>query len=193
MPGSRRGEVTSLLPAMLDAVKILRADRETDAYVIQAPTISTELLHSIIGQANVGIVSHDRGKALADADVALSSSGTATLEAAVLGTPVVVMYRLSPATYLLARRLVKLHHFSLVNIVAGKNVVPELVQGQVTGPRIAAEVRALVEPTAYARVKEELTQVRSRLGEQGASQRAAQEISRMIGRAKDEGRRMKDE
>jgi lipid-A-disaccharide synthase len=193
MPGSRRGEVASLLPAMLDAVAILRRERAMDAYVIQAPTISLEQVRSLVGQADVRIVSHERGQALADADVALSSSGTATLEAAVLGTPVVVMYRLSPATYLLARRLVKLHHFSLVNIVAGKNVVPELVQGEVTGPRIAAEVRSLIEPRAYALVKEELAVVRSKLGEPGASRRAAEEISRMCGKAKDEGRRMKDE
>jgi lipid-A-disaccharide synthase len=192
MPGSRRGEVTSLLPAMLDAVAILSRERETDAYVIQAPTISSELLRSIIGEAGVRIVSHDRGQALADADVALSSSGTATLEAAVLGTPAVVMYRFSLPTYLLARRLVKLRHFSLINIVAGKNVVPELMQGQVKGPLIAAEVRALLEPATYARVKEELAVVRSKLGEIGASRRAAQEISRML-KAKDEGRRMKDE
>ena len=85
------------------------------------------------------------------------------MEAAVLGTPVVVMYKLTPATYLLAKRLVKLQHFSLVNIVAGKRVVPELLQRQVNGERIADEVRRLLKPENYARVREELAGVKAKL------------------------------
>jgi lipid-A-disaccharide synthase len=121
LPGSRRMEVRSLLPAMLDAVRILRAERNVDAYIIQAPTIAHDALEAIAEKSGVPvpILPHDRGEGVAAADVALSSSGTATLESAVLGTPVVVMYRLSRATYLLGTRLVNLSHFSLVNIIAG--------------------------------------------------------------------------
>jgi len=124
----------------------------------------------------VPIVPHGRGEALAGADVALSSSGTATLECAIVGVPVIVMYRLSSPTHWLAQRLVKLQHFSLVNIVAGKNVVPELLQENVNGERIAREVRRLLEPAERERVLGELAEVRRKLGEPGASRRAAEAI-----------------
>ncbi|HVR40790.1 MAG TPA: lipid-A-disaccharide synthase, partial [Thermoanaerobaculia bacterium] len=178
MPGSRRHEVGDLLPPMLQAIDILRKERDVEAYVILAPTIEHDEIESIMRKTGISvpILPHDRGEALAAADVALSSSGTATLESAVLGTPVVVMYLLSRITYWLARRLVKVPHFSLVNIVAGKNVVPELIQSEVNGARIAQEVRTIMEPANYARLREELAIVRERLGEAGASQRAAEEI-----------------
>jgi lipid-A-disaccharide synthase len=182
LPGSRRMEVRSLLPPMLDAVRVLRAERNVEAYIIQAPTISHEALEKIVltSGVSVPILPHDRGEGVAAADVALSSSGTATLEAAVLGTPVVVMYRLSRATYALGKRLVKLPYFSLVNIVAGHEVVPELIQADVNGERIAAEVRKLVEPEHHAWVRRELEIIRGKLGTPGASRRAAEEIHKMV-------------
>jgi len=174
LPGSRRGEVAALLPAMLDAVALLP---NCDAYVIQAPTIAAKELASIMRSRGtfVRIVPHG-AQAIADADVALSSSGTATLECAVIGTPVVVMYRLTAATHWLARRLVKLQHFGLINIIAGRDVVPELIQHDVNGARIAAEVRRLAEPGEHARVREALGVVKRKLGGPGASRRAAEAI-----------------
>jgi lipid-A-disaccharide synthase len=182
LPGSRRNEIHALLPPMLDAVAILQKERPVDAYIIQAPTITASELLQIMGERHVfvRIVAHEGGDAIAAADVALSSSGTATLECAVLGTPVVVMYRLTRITFFLARRLVKVPHFSLVNIVAGKNVVPELIQHEVNGERIAKEVRRLAYPEEHARVVGELSEVRRRLGEPGASRRAAIEIDRLL-------------
>lgn len=180
LPGSRRGEVESLLPPMLAAIGELRRERDVDAFIVQAPTITREHLLSIIGNANVPVVPHEGGAAVASSDVALSSSGTATLECAVLGIPVVVMYRLTAATYWLARRLVKVPHFSLINIVAGKKVVPELLQHDVNGARIAAEVRKLAEPSEHARISRELAAVKSRLGEPGAARRAASEIVKLL-------------
>ena len=182
LPGSRKNEIHALLPAMLDAVAILQKERPVDAYIIQAPTIQSSELLQIMGERTVfvRIVGHEEGDAIAAADVALSSSGTATLECAVLETPVVVMYRLTPITFFLAQRLVKVPHFSLVNIVAGKNVVPELIQHEVNGERIAAEVRRMAEPEEHARVVAELSEVRRRLGEPGASRRAAIEIDRLL-------------
>jgi lipid-A-disaccharide synthase len=183
LPGSRRMEVQGLLPPMLEAVSILRRERRVDAYVIQAPTIEHDQLEAIMHSAGIEapILPHDRGEGVAAADVALSSSGTATLESAVLGTPVVVMYRLSRATYALAKRLVRLPYFSLVNIVAGKSVVPELIQDDVNGERIAAEVRALVAPEHYEKTCAELAVIRTKLGTPGASKRAAAEIITMVG------------
>jgi len=182
LPGSRRMEVQSLLPAMLDAVEILRRERRVEAYVIQAPTIEHEELEQIMGAKGieVPILPHDRGEGVAAADVSISSSGTATLESAILGTPVVVIYRLSRATYALARKLVRLPHFSLVNIVAGKNVVPELIQDDVNGVRIAAEVRKLAESPLHESVRADLAVVREKLGEPGAAERVAEVIREMV-------------
>jgi lipid-A-disaccharide synthase len=90
------------------------------------------------------------------------------------------MYRLSRATFVLAKKLVRLQHFSLVNIVAGRNVVPELIQDEVNGPRIAAEVRKLVAPGTYEEVSAALADVRASLGEPGAAARVAQEIITMV-------------
>lgn len=182
LPGSRKMEVRSLLPPMLDAVRILRAERELDVYIVQAPTIAREELAQIMADrgVDVRVVPHDRGEAVAAADIALSSSGTATLESAVLGTPVVVMYRLSRATYQLGKMLVRVPHFGLVNIIAGKEVVPELIQDQVNGERIAAEVRRMTAPGNYERIVQELHVVRGKLGAPGAGARAAAEIHEMV-------------
>ena len=182
LPGSRRHEVRSLLPPMLDSISILKKERGVDAFVIQAPTISSAELLKAMQSADefVRIVPHDRGQALASADVALSSSGTATLECAIAGTPVVVMYRLSSPTHWLAQRLVKLRHFSLVNIVAGRGVVPELLQADVNGDRIAREVRTMLEPAVHAHVRSELAEVTRKLGGSGASRRAAEAIMSTI-------------
>jgi len=182
LPGSRKAEVASLLPAMLDAVEILARERSVDAYVVQAPTIPRELLDEYVVGRNVRVVAHNNGEAVAAADVALSSSGTATLECAVLGTPVIVMYRLSFANYWLGRMVVTIPHFALINIVAGKKIVPELIQGAVNGQTIADETRRLLEPANYAAVVEELAAVRSKLGDAGASRRAAEVIMETVKR-----------
>ena len=182
LPGSRRMEVESLLPPMLDAVAILRKEREVDAYIIQAPTIDIVALEDVVTRKGVTarVVPHDRGEGVAAATIALSASGTATLEAAILGTPVVVMYRLSRATYALGRKLVRLPHWSLVNIVAGKELVPELIQDEVNGERIAAEVRRMTEPGKYAEIRAGLEGVRQRLGGPGTAERVASEILNMV-------------
>ena len=178
LPGSRRREVDDVLPAMLDAVGLLRREREIDAFIVQAPTIDHEHLDRLVSASGerVPIVPRDRGEGVAAADIAVSSSGTATLEAAVLGTPVVVMYRLGRMSYRLARWLVRLPYFSLVNIVAGREVVPELMQDEVTGENIAAAVREMAAPERYERAKADMKEVRRRLGEPGASRRAAEAI-----------------
>jgi lipid-A-disaccharide synthase len=176
LPGSRKQEVKGLLPAMLDAVEVLRRDRNIEPYIVQAPTIELADLEN----GRVPVLPHDRGEGIAAADVALSSSGTATLECAILGTPVVVMYRLSRMTHWLGQRLVRVPHFSLVNIIAGKEVVPELLQHDVNGERIAAEARKLLEPEYNRWVRDELAAVWTKLGEPGASRRAAEAIMSLV-------------
>jgi lipid-A-disaccharide synthase len=176
LPGSRRSEVSVLLPPMLDAVRLLQGRRAVDAYVIQAPTIKTAEVFEIMKRRELflRVAPHDGGQAIAEADIALSSSGTATLECAVIGTPVIVMYRLTAITHWLARRLVKLPHFGLINIIAGREVVTELIQRQVSGERIADEVQRLADPVEHARIRQALAGVRRKLGGPGASRRAAE-------------------
>jgi len=178
LPGSRRSEVSVLLPPMLDAVAVLRRERAVDAFVVQAPTIASAELLDVMRARDlyVRIEPHGGGRPVATADVALSSSGTATLECAVVGTPVVVMYRLTRVTHWIAQRVVTVPHFSLINIIAGHDVVPELVQHDVNGERIAAEVRRIADPKEHARVRSELASVKEKLGGPGASRRAAEAI-----------------
>lgn len=182
LPGSRRMEVASLLPPMLDAVAELRKDRGVDAYIVKAPTIDRARLDEIVTRhgGDVRIVEEDGRLALADADLSLCSSGTATLESAVVGVPVIVMYRLGRMTYRVAKRLVKIPHFSLVNIVAGKRIVPELIQDEVNGATIAETARAVLEPEVYASTLDGLAEVRRRLGGAGAAKRAAGEIASFV-------------
>jgi len=181
LPGSRKHEVKTLLPPMLDAVALLQTERAVDAWIVRAPTIAAAELLDLMGTSGVIVRIESHGaESIAAADVALSSSGTATLECAVVGTPVVVMYRLSRATHWIARRVVKVPHFSLVNIVAGKKVVPELIQHDVNGHRIAAEVREMSAPAKHAELRRELAAVRDKLGGPGASRRAAEAIMRTI-------------
>lgn len=182
LPGSRKMEIESLFPAMLDAVEELRKSRDTEAFLIKAPTIDSASVRSMIEArgSDVRIVPHDGGRTLATADLAISSSGTATLEAAVIGVPVIVMYRLNRSTFALARLLVKVPHFSLVNIIAGRKIVPELIQSDVSGEKIAATAQALLAPERYLEVLSELERVRDLLGEKGSSMRAAEKIYRLV-------------
>lgn len=177
LPGSRRAEVEDLLPAMIAAVGILQKEREIEAFVVRASTIEREQIQRIAHSAGVEVTIVDSGRdALASAHIALASSGTATLECAVLEVPVVVMYRLSAMTYRLARWLVKIPYFSLVNITAGRLLVPELLQDEVQGARIASEASRLLTPSVRKATLQGLREVRERLGEPGAARRAAEII-----------------
>lgn len=180
LPGSRTSEIRSLLPPMLDAVVRIRKERSIEPFIVLAPTLDREEAETILAAhgSDVRIVDRDQRNELAGADLSISSSGTATLESALLGIPVVVVYKLNFITHAIGRRMVKLPHFSLVNIVAGKEVVPELLQENVNGERIAAEAMRLLDPEVHARVRTELDIVRRRLGEKGASRRAAEVIAR---------------
>lgn len=179
LPGSRRSEVAALLPGMLAAVRLLARELPVEARVIQAPTIPAELIAEEIELAGlpVGIVAADRFRAIADSHLALCASGTATLEVGLLGTPMLVLYRLTSWTYLLARLLVRLPDVALVNLVLGRRVVPELIQAEAEPAPVAAEAaRLLADRPALAAMRRDLAGLRAALGEGGASGRAADEI-----------------
>ncbi|HYX23418.1 MAG TPA: lipid-A-disaccharide synthase, partial [Thermoanaerobaculia bacterium] len=186
LPGSRVSEVEALLPTLLAAAGLLAAELPVAVRIIRAATVPRELLDEAVALSGlaVAIVERDRFAAVADSHVALCASGTATLEVGLLGTPMVMVYRLAGWTYALARFLVRLPNVALVNLVLGRRVVPELIQGQANPGRIAAEAaRLLTDAGARNAMRAALAEVRQRLGEGGASGRAAGEVAEMLAEA----------
>lgn len=213
LPGSRRSEIAALLPAMLAAAARVAAELPVAVTLIRAPGIPEALLSQHVeafrrrdaggvwrrgrqgrrgpggsgasGELPVRVESEDRFGAIAGSHLALCASGTATLEVGLLGTPMIVLYRLARWSYLLARLLVRLPNFAMVNLVLGREVVPELLQGEAEPERIAAEaLRLLGDSQARARVRAGLAELRPRLGEGGASARAARAVADVLARAR---------
>jgi lipid-A-disaccharide synthase len=184
LPGSRRSEVSALLPVMLAAARRIAARRPVAVTLVRAPSISAaELAPYLEAEPDlaVEVVDRDRFAAVASAHLALCASGTATLETGLLGTPLLVLYRLSRLTWMLARLLVRVPHASLVNLVLGREVVPELMQEAASPERIAAEAeRLLSSRDAVDRMRAGLGELRGRLGRSGASARAAEEVDRVL-------------
>jgi lipid-A-disaccharide synthase len=117
------------------------------------------------------------------AELALAASGSATLETALLGTPMVIMYRLSAVSYSIARLLVRVPFIGMPNLILGEAAVPELIQDEVRPERIAEEARAILfDPVRAARMRSDLARVRARLGQPGAARRTAEIAARMLGR-----------
>jgi lipid-A-disaccharide synthase len=183
LPGSRVSEIEALLPVMLAAVRHLAEDLPVEVRLIRAPSVPRELLEEEIELSGlpVRIVSEDRFAAIANSHLALCASGTATLEVGLLGTPMVMLYRLGRWTWLLARLMVRLPFVSLVNLVLGKKVIPELLQSDATPRRIAAEAeQILMDDGERERMRAGLAELRARLGEGGASVRAAREVAAVL-------------
>jgi len=177
LPGSRSGELHRLMPPLVELVKAWQAlpeRRDTQWVLPVAPTLSDAALAPHLGGAPVHLV-HGLGYAArAYADAALVCSGTATLETALLGTPFAIMYKLNPLEYHLAKRFVKIPHFGLANVVAGRLVAPELLQQEVNADRLGQELAALLEPGRAAAMRGELALIRAHLGEPGAANRVAE-------------------
>ena len=176
LPGSRRTEVQSLLPMMLRAAKRLLQQRDVQFILAKASTIQREQVEAELAVASVpvSIADEDTYNVVNGVDLAWVTSGTATLETALLQKPMIVLYRVSWFTFALARLLVRVKHIGMVNIVAGDRVVPELLQGDVTEERILAETqRILANPHLYQQMVNRLGEVRERLGSPGAPGRVA--------------------
>jgi lipid-A-disaccharide synthase len=177
LPGSRAKEIDYILPGMLDAVRELATTGDYQFGLGLAHTLDRAEVEARIRAAGVQVpvVADDLYNLVAAADLALVTSGTATLECALLECPMVIVYRLSPVTWALGRLLVRgVTHVGMPNIVAGREVVPELLQSDVTGPRIAAAARGILEdPARRAAIRAGLGEVRQRLGRGGAADRAA--------------------
>jgi lipid-A-disaccharide synthase len=177
-PGSRGQEVERLLPDMLEAGRLLQ--RKMPSLQVAVGAVSTfsedrywQLMRSSDGQTR--IVFDAPYELMRHARLLLVASGTATLEAAIMGTPMVVLYRMSTLSWLLALLLVRVPYIGLVNLVAGSKIVPELVQHQVTPSRVARQAWSLIGEGIERQVMlEKLSEIRARLGRTGASRRTAQ-------------------
>ena len=177
LPGSRKQEIARMLPVFLAAANRLRSTKKIVCLLALAPGLCKDnLIAHGLDEAgpNVKLIAEERYELMACCDVVMAASGTVTLELAILNVPMVVAYRLSPLTYLIGRLLVKVPFFSLVNLVAGRKVVTELLQKEASPERISRELQRLLDDSeAHATMKEELQQVSRKLGEPGASQRTA--------------------
>jgi len=187
LPGSRRSELEALLPVQLQALALIAKEVPVRARLIRANSIPLSDIESRLPSgAALEIVSEDRFEAIAGAHLALCASGTATLETGLLGTPMIVVYRLSGLTWKLARLLVRVPHASLVNLVLGRRTVPELLQNDATPARIAATALGLLRSRSEIdRIRLGLSQLRQRLGRPGASGRAADAVLALLDRRSD--------
>jgi lipid-A-disaccharide synthase len=174
LPGSRKKEVESMLPSMLEAVRLLGPG--VCAAIAKAPSLSAASIAEPVAASgcDVKIVEDDTYNLVAASDAVLVTSGTATVECALLGCPTVVAYRMSRLTYALARRLVKVPFIAMPNLVMGRAVVPELVQDEATPERMAKELAVLLEDGEPRRqMVEDLAGLHSKLVLPGAADRAA--------------------
>lgn len=177
LPGSRPSELTRLLPPLADLVRLWTARRPEVQWVLPvAPTLARAFVQGFLGGLPVTLVEHRSYAARAHADAALVASGTATLETALLGTPFAIVYKLNALTAFAARRLLTLPRVGLANIVAGEEVAPELLQGEVNPERLSAVLSDLLEPGEAARRRARLGTVRAHLGEPGAADRVASDL-----------------
>ncbi len=180
LPGSRESEVRTLLPLMLDAAAQLRVAFPNGRYLLaQAASVDDGLLAELLKKASVDVhvVKDQSSEVLAACDLAWIASGTATLQAAVLGTPMILTYRAPRLTAAIARAVIRIPWIGLVNIVAGRTLVPELIQENATADRLYQEARRLLtDRQAYDTMRAGLQAVRSSMGEPGASRRAAEVI-----------------
>ncbi len=186
LPGSRRQEIERLLPSMLEAVRILGDRQEIQCFLPRATTIARERLESLIAAAGVEVTVTEGGvyDLMQIADAALAASGTVTLEAALMGLPTVLVYRVSSLTYWLGRRLVKTPYIGLPNIVAGRGVIPELLQDDATPTRMAEELTPLLSDGPRRReMVAALGEIRTRLGTPGAVMRVAELVRETAERA----------
>ncbi len=178
LPGSREKEVKGLLPTMLEAAALLVRDFADAQFVLPLAETIDPLMVDRIRQnytVPVTVVTNRIYDTIAIADAAMVTSGTATLETALLEVPMVIVYKISPFTAAIGRRIIHLEHIGLVNIIAGQTIVPELIQEDVTASRLAGEIRTiLLDKSKFNAMRRELADLRAKLGKKGASQRTAE-------------------
>ena len=186
LPGSRSREIRYNLPAMARTAQRLQWEQSAQFLVPLASPLHARLVRGLIRDEAPGLsavlVENDTYNAVGHSDLAVVSSGTATLEAALLGTPLIAVFRISIPSWIVGQYLIDVPYYSLVNLIAGREVIPELYQQDFTEDRLHAEIRRLlVESGPSERVKMGLSEVRERLGSGGAISKAAESIASCMG------------
>ena len=184
MPGSRLMEIEKMLPTLLEAAKIIQEQLPEVNFVMpRAGTIPLNLLEEKIQASglDVSITEGHNYDLFSVADLALATSGTVTLEAALCGLGSVIVYRTNPLTYMIAKLVVNIPHIGLPNIVAGRSVVPELIQNDFTPAKVAKAAMELLESERNALMKKDLEYVKERLGKPGAVGRVAELVLKIAG------------
>jgi lipid-A-disaccharide synthase len=177
LPGSRRKEVGYHLPIMVDAAMQLKRVHDAQFFVLRANTLARAALQRELDRAGfaIPIVESERYDAINAADLVWAASGTATLETALLEKPMIVVYKVSSITYWAARLLVNVKHIGIANIIAGKAIVPELVQSELSAERLVSESQTILnDPTVRERMIANLSNLRRQLGSPGAARRVAE-------------------
>jgi len=184
LPGSRTSEISKLLPEMIKAAQIIsRKIPETQYILPLADTLEEITVAGFLADSglNIQIVAGRTYDVLACCDLAIVTSGTATLETGLMGVPMVIVYKVSLFSELIGRMIIRQQHIGLVNILAGKTVAPELIQRDARGPRIAFEALAILQNREKRQqIIQELGDIRAKLGKPGAAGRAAQIACNMI-------------
>ncbi|MEI7489935.1 MAG: lipid-A-disaccharide synthase [Bacteroidota bacterium] len=178
LPGSRKMEIKSMLSVMLEIIPSFPGHQFV---IASAPSVKREFYTSLVGRAEVGLVSGQTYDLLSHSVAALVTSGTATLETALMNVPQLVCYKGNPLSYQIARRLVKVDFISLVNLIAGRQVVKELIQDDFNPQKLAAELKQLLEPGMQKDILEGYGRVKALLGGRGASGRTASKIIQYLG------------
>jgi lipid-A-disaccharide synthase len=179
LPGSRKREVELHAPVLREVVESLRRDRPELQFVIsRAPTVERVWIEAALGglPPELRLLEGQTYDGLKHAALAVVASGTATVEAALSETPMIVIYRVGRLTYALGKPFVNVPHYSMVNLIAAREVVPELIQHDMTAERIRSEVERLLKPEAAAEMRKGLREVKQKLGGSGASGRAADAV-----------------
>ncbi len=195
LPGSRPNELSQILPTLVDAAVLLEQRQPGLQFLIaRAPALADAWFAPVERLRSAGVrhavLAGVADDVLAAADVVVTASGTATVQAALHGRPMIIVYRLSPLTFAIGRAFVRVHTYGMVNLVAGRPVVPELIQESFTPEAVAREVRRLLTDATHADdMRQGLADVRRRLGGPGASARAAEAILRAGQRSEVRGRR----
>jgi lipid-A-disaccharide synthase len=181
LPGSRLQEVRRILPMMREAIEKLRsAGMDLEAIVGGVDGVDESVYGEIVGK-DFRVLRNLTYDIMANADLNLVASGTATLECAILGKPLFVLYKTSALTYLIAKNLVKIPNIGLVNVVAGSRIAPEFVQSNCNPDKIAAEISRYFSDSAFReQISQDLKSVRAKLGETGASRKSAESVLRML-------------
>ena len=182
LPGSRRNEVAQTIPTFVEAMALIRARVPDVQFTVAcAPTLEDAAFAPFSGASGAVLLRDRTDDVIASADVAITASGTATVQCALHERPMVVVYRLSPLSYRLGKRFVKVDMYAMPNLVAGSRIVPELIQDDFAPQRVADEAVALLtDREQHTRMAAALRRVKEQLGSSGASSRAADAVLEVV-------------